>query len=433
MLGRIVFFLILASNLMALRCSDPITLLSAEFEEIKGAIFSNPRGDFAAYWLLKDAQGDKLQAAIKPNEGAWTPVTTLAENGSISNAQLLLDEGGDIDVFWIQDKNSFKRAQKKRGEPWSNSFDLLASAPSEKGQYFSEFSKEKIGLNLIPHEVNSSHVLSMFFYDKKTANLFIDPFVVAQGIYSPTFSFNKQRDLGLLVWSELVVVKGWLTNKYNYSLEGAWVKEGTSQMLRETICYLNADTIPRSTGCVIDSHDHATVIWFFKEKGEIKIKATSNREGKWSTPIQISAPMENVENARMGCDDAGNILVIWTTKRKEGEVVFCHAYKPVGEAWILAEEISLPGDSRLPELGHDHTGHFVVAWTSREKETDSVWGATLSTKDRKWSDMQKLSPEGEKCFGSALSLSESGKAYIGWVNCTHPLESKIQVAQLSVD
>ena len=301
------------------------------------------------------------------------------------------------------------------------------------GQDFStDFSKEKVCLNLIPLEINSSHFLSMMFYDKKAAKLFLEPLVEAQGIYSPTFFFNKQRDRGLLVWSELVVVKGWLTNKYTYSLEGAWVKEG-AQIYRETICYLNADTIPKLSGCVIDSHDHATVIWFFTEKGKLKLKATSNREGKWSIPVDISAPTEIVEDALVLCDDAGNILVIWTTKRKERESLFCHAYKPVGEAWILAEEISLPGDHRLPKLGHDHAGHFVVAWTFREKESDSVWGATFSTKDRKWSDIRKLSPEGEKCLGSALSFSESGKAYIGWVNFTHPLESKIQVAQLIVD
>ena len=136
MLTKIAFSLTLSAKLLALSCSNPITLSAPDQEIINVTeVTANARGDFVVYCKLTDVEGEKIQVALKPKEGSWLPFATVVQEGDVSVKDCIIDDEGNIDLFLLKGccgNQTLHWANKKWGEPWSRVFDFFHPKVSAK-------------------------------------------------------------------------------------------------------------------------------------------------------------------------------------------------------------------------------------------------------------------------------------------------------------
>ncbi len=430
MLSKIAFCLTVSAKLLALSCSNPITLSSPD-QEIVGdsEVITNARGDFTAYWKLTDVEGEKIQVAIKPKDGAWLPFTTVMKEDGASVKDLILDDSGNIDIFLVKGccgNKTLHWANKKWGEPWSNVSELSASRENmRKGLHLPYQKGMSVAMNKSRGD-NFTDFLGFILWDKTSGTCFVKPVADIYFIHSPAFGLNKQRTV-CAVWSQHEKVQGWLAQTDQYSLEAAWLREGAKDFVRERVCTFEKKTYTSNSKIAIDPKENATVVWRVDEK----IQAASRVEGKWNGPVDIASSVKNLAKLEVGCDEEGNALAVWVVKAEKKGAIWS-AYKPLGGTWTTPVEISSPGGNNLFfTLAHDHAGYFVVVWNYGAKlMIDSIYGVTFSTKDQKWSTPKRLSPDGQICKASSVAFSESGKGYLNWINVTNQKDVKVQVAEI---
>ena len=434
MLSKIAFSLTIGAKLMALSSSNPVTLSAPDQEMIGDSkIIANARGDFVLYWKLSDLEGDKVQVAVKPKDGGWLPFTTVAQDEGVSVKECILDDSGNIDIFLLKGccgNKTLHGANKKWGEPWSriSNFSQTANTISY-GEYL--VYKKNMFVSLSKSKNNYVDRLFFAFYDKENDKIFHKSLATAWSLYSSNTYLNKQRTI-CAVWEKRARIAGWFSTEDKYSLEAAWMREGTSTPALETICTLDKKTWLSFSNMdmAIDPQENATIVWTW----DGKIQAVSRAQGKWNVPVDVSSSAKNLVQLKVSCDDEGNALVVWCDKAEKRGTLWS-AYKPLGGSWTAPVEISaLSGNNKFFTVAHTHAGQFVVVWNYGIKlMMDSIYGATFSTKDQKWSAPQRLSPDGQICQNPSLAFSESGKGYLNWINITNPKDVKVQVAELRVD
>jgi len=182
----------------------------------------------------------------------------------------------------------------------------------------------------------------------------------------------------------------------------------------------------------LDAKGDSLVVWRGAVEGKEFVRAAYRPQGEsWSPATNVSTPGEHVESLRDAVDPAGNAIVAWSGDMgKEGEYGIAHAaFKPVEGSWEAPVELSANGGNAFPsDVVFDTSGNAALIWQRWDGTTDLIQ-ATYRPAGEEWEPAVDLSKEGEQSYDPVVvldapgsSTAADGNATAVWV--TEPCEGK---------
>ena len=449
MLTKIAVCIAMGAKLLALSCSNPVTI--AQYEHTKHAdekihnfqLKVNEKGDLTSFWCTKEALGSALQIAHKWKGEEWTSPAIITRAADFNWLTTHLSAQREMYVAWrvgsnFGDIKSHPICYARRtgeGHWYINSQVFNRS----EGIYFQNMVMDKEG-KLFLSGLTSNFVLDLIEAQPKhpQEDPLFQQFFKNEGYFAKVETAVGAKGTACATW--LTIEENPQTKIDHCFLECSLKRVDFPWSEPEKV-YVAAFPLNDSYGkissikTVIDSQGNPTIIWTVRESANlIKIQAISRVDGSWVGPIDLCAPTEWIYSLEAAIDDQDNILAVWKeyhVQKGGKKSVICGAYKPCQENWTPPVIISDPKiDSCDPVLAHDHRGTFVVAWMSGFGRPGRVYGSSFSKKYSAWSMPALLTPEGSLGLSPVLAFSENGEGYMAWLDCSD--QRKIQVAQLQI-
>ncbi|MBX9744928.1 MAG: hypothetical protein K2X08_06950 [Chlamydiales bacterium] len=125
--------------------------------------------------------------------------------------------------------------------------------------------------------------------------------------------------------------------------------------------------------------------------------------------------------------------MVWKTE-DEDETYIEGAYKSFQQEWIFLEKFVTKGKIDKILLRSDNKESFLVAWEEKkDRKNSGIYAIEFSDKQRMWSSILLLSPEGEFCAEPSLEFSKNGQGVLAWTKKASSFDSCIEVIELSLD
>lgn len=171
----------------------------------------------------------------------------------------------------------------------------------------------------------------------------------------------------------------------------------------------------------LDAKGDSLVVWRGAVEGEEFVRAAYRPQGEsWSPATNVSSPGEHVESLRDAVDPEGNAIVAWSGDMgKAGEYGIAHAsFKPVEGSWGAPVELSTSGGNAFPsDVVFDTGGNAALIWQRWDGTTDLIQ-ATYRPAGGEWEPAVDLSEEGKQSFDPVVVLDAPGSSTAADGNAT---------------
>jgi hypothetical protein len=171
----------------------------------------------------------------------------------------------------------------------------------------------------------------------------------------------------------------------------------------------------------LDAKGDSLVVWRGEVEGEEFVRAAYRPQGEsWSPATNVSSPGEHVQSLRDAVDPAGNAIVAWSGDMgKEGEYGIAHAaFKPVEGSWEAPVELSANGGNAFPsDVVFDNSGNAALIWQRWDGTSDLIQ-ATYRPAGEEWEPAVDLSEEGKQSYDPVVVLDAPGSSTAADGNAT---------------
>ena len=178
----------------------------------------------------------------------------------------------------------------------------------------------------------------------------------------------------------------------------------------------------RPPALAVDAGGDAVVAWVADDK----VYASFRRAGRaWQAPRALSPGSVTGDDPRVGIDDRGRALVIWTAARGSSGA-YHFALKVVARqrtgVWGTPKIVCHCGS--IAALAMNGRGLALVVWSPGR----GLWAETRSPRGR-WSARQEVSSEGTGLAYLPLAMNSRGGAVVAWLaDAPHPPYEQLAVA-----
>jgi hypothetical protein len=133
----------------------------------------------------------------------------------------------------------------------------------------------------------------------------------------------------------------------------------------------------------------------------------------WLSPVGLSNPDYNGEEAEVGIDKAGDTIAVWVHFDGSNEIIQA-AERPAGGTWGSPVDLSAPGeDAADPRLAVGAAGDAVAVWRRYDGANTRIEAASL-TPGGTWGAPVKLSAGGENAGFAGVAVDSAGDAAAVW-------------------
>ena len=159
--------------------------------------------------------------------------------------------------------------------------------------------------------------------------------------------------------------------------------------------------------------------------------------GGWETPTSLqdtfSDPTGRAQSPRLAHTDAGEVFVLWSADRGDGDRIFA-AHRQADGEWDVpgtsAQLLSSPGAEAIhPRLALGPDGMALMVW--QERNDDGPWRVRARRRTPgadDWGPIEAVSPEeGPDATNPEVDIGPSGRALAGWIEGP-PLQGRARFA-----
>lgn len=417
--------LLLANQLSALSCTEPMTISDHNFEVNPYTLrsFIHPSGSAAATWVSSSQKKEVVTLSYRRENSSWSmpEIVSKAEN-FIFWSDAYIHNNGDLSVAWKGDDFQVQFSEKKGEGAWIDPTRWV----TRPKQAFYDVKFDVVGnLVAIGRSVQKSWISS----------------IESVAIFKQSLDYqSKQEDLSSdETATELVPIQ--FTNHENGVGYVCWVKTRPSHAIMvqktrnyrfetdaEVVCKLDVGVNIHKVGMSVNSEGDC-VISYVDEKEKNGLIVTKYQDA-WAKPFLFVKQEEGFSDIQLGLDAKGNVLVV-SIVEMAGVSYLKSAYKPFGRAWVTLDSIPLPNVDRwTPEVKADGNENFVLIWKEELNKRGALFGALFSTVNRAWAAPIRLSPYEASCSNCSFGFYSPGKGYIFWEATINGFDTHIQTAQL---
>lgn len=411
--------------MLALSCSTPMTLTrfdsNSNIQSLQ--LQANDKEDILLICDLRDAEGKAFLIAQSYKGGRWIEPYVLSREVTAYSSHVYLNSEG-TGFISRQIKEGVEWAMKNPQEPWcitpyfygEEGVRLLATLLDRKGNVFL-VGAEKGYLNLSIVDPKKPCCESLFLR------------LPDRGYCAGAYTSHGKKDAIFAAWVTEQPISGWWSQSRQYTMEGAWHKEG-----RWFPCdKIHEMTLPENSKVgiikvVLDTQNNPTIVWQqYGEDKKSQLRAMTYVKDAWVGPFDLCASKEWISDVQLEFDGKDNLLVVWHSYKDKISTVYT-AYKPAGQRWMPAKEISKEWATD-PVLATDERGHFVVLWRSDE-QASPVYGSVYSDEFSAWSKPLQLTPDKMKYSHMAITFNEQGKGFVAFIHAAEKKE--LQFAEIKL-
>ncbi len=437
MLIRFIFAITLLSSAdnWALSCSDPITISDPRIDACCARIFSNEKEDVVLTWLSQQGNNEMMNVSHKTENSSWLSPETLSqwENDLYQNYCFVNSEG-DLFATWETEKGDefvTHVAEKKQGKPWEVNLNWISK---KDNLWTSDIGFDAsgnlifIGHKEIPYKPKATskfryktevNAIALLTKSPTQVDRIIETLPLEEDVYSVSDIkiILDKNGAGYAIW-------------VSHTLDGKRVMCQKIQNAHfisepESICKLE-NYIYELEATLNERGDIALVYLDNQYNGNILTKI----KDCWSKPFPFTTKEENPTDLQIAIDSSGNTMAACAMGINEGSIIKT-MYKPFGRDWAPPILFSNPNEANWnPQIKPDGNENFVLIWQKEKRNRNAIFGSSFSTTTQSWSDPQRLSSQGESCFGYTYTFSAPGKGYIAWTMSPNGFDQVVQVAEL---
>jgi hypothetical protein len=164
----------------------------------------------------------------------------------------------------------------------------------------------------------------------------------------------------------------------------------------------------------VDSTGLAIAVWTRSDGSKNLIQSsTSQSGGTWSTPVDLSASVQDAYNPQVSVDSTGLAIAVWT--RYDGSKnLIQSSTSQSGGTWSTPVDLSTSGqDANSPQVSVDSTGLAIAVWTRYDGSKNLIQSST-SQSGGTWSTPVDLSTSGQSAYNPQVSVDSTGLATAVW-------------------
>jgi hypothetical protein len=189
---------------------------------------------------------------------------------------------------------------------------------------------------------------------------------------------------------------------------GAWSTPVNLSATDRTVAY------PKVT---VDSTGLVTAIWVRSNGSHNVIQAsTSQSGGPWSTPADLSEPLEDASQPQVSASSNGLATAVWRRSNGTNQIVQSSSSQS-GGPWSTPANLSLPGRSALdPQVTVDSTGLATAVWKRPNGLSPSheIIQSSSSQSGGPWSTPADLSAPGQNASSPQVTVNSTGLLTAVW-------------------
>jgi hypothetical protein len=303
--------------------SPPQTLSTGEtIEALRLAV--NGQGNALVVWERRDGTNDRIQAALRPAGGNFSPPQTLSATGDqVTFPQVAIDESGNAIVIWARfDGTGFRLQAAFRAV--GGSFgppQTLSAAGGDVFTYQIVFDPQGNALAIWDRSDDTdSHIQAAF---RPAGGSFGPPQTISdpgQRAFAPLLAVDPQSN-AFAIW------RG--GNGTNLRIQAAFRPAGGSFGPPQTIS-ANVGGDGHAQQLLVDTRGNALAIWERHDGTNNRIQfAFRLAGGSFGPPQTLSDPGQHAFASRLAVDDQGNALAAWTRSDGTNSRVQV-AFRPAG-------------------------------------------------------------------------------------------------------
>jgi len=328
-----------------------------------------------AVWQRKNDLGKTvIQSSTSLNGGAWVPApANLSRPGKdASDPQVTVDSFGLATAVWILSdgvNSLIQSSTSLKGATWTVPVDLPGSfGESDSPQVAVDASglatavwRSDVGGDFI---VRSSTSLKGGAWTPTPPGLGLSyPFESSFAPQVSADSFGRTRAV-------------WITNTFigsgtNIVFSRSSVN-GASWTAHTTISEVTQNA--SSPQVTVDPTGRATVVWTLANGINDVIQSSTSLNGAaWTTPVDVSAPLQNAATPQVTADSTGLVTAVWKRSNGTNDVIQSSTSLN-GAAWIpaSADLSATGGDAFAPQVSASSTGLVVAVWQRKDRSGNNI-------------------------------------------------------------
>ena len=357
---------IFATNFSDEQSWKNLTVISdIRFNSVNPQVIVDETGKGMAIWIEENSSGDRLLASRYTAAGGWNDAVTLDSKVGVAvpvNPDLAVDDEGNFSIVWelaSTTGSSIKSITYSVGSGWGTKTTISSASIMGYPKIAVSHSKRKI-IVWRDETVDSKNVIKYYRQHQVdgTSDL----------ITSPIFELIAPTDDDILSHKVVLDSKGWGTV--------AWSHFSPSTGLRKMTA-----------------------------KNIIFVSSTYNNQ-----PHLLASSDRDILGWDLAVDDAGEVLVVWTTKFSDN--VSVSKFSPF-KVWSGPETINPPSSKGAsnPEIAPGTQYEFIVIWRANDSQgTPLVWVNQYSRNG--WGTGRSITSEGS--FTPKIAGDKKGRAVVIW-------------------
>lgn len=387
-------------------------------EELKDAIMPHVAvgadGKCYAAWSRYDGSSFIIQSASAAKlAGAWSLASSLSlPIGNSHFNQISIIQKTNPIVVWAQKINGKYEIQSAQmaQDVWTAPLTLSTDPTSGHNAIKPQIATNQNGQDIVVWEQFNGITNVIEVVGKKYNNPWSLPCILSDeshegfGAIDPQVAIDS-KGLAIVTWIDTA------TQTVQASMlgqNGHW----TSPLILS-----EAGASIRSPQVVMDDQGNKTVVWSRFDGTARIIQATSiSSTGQWSGPVNISAPGQDANNAKIVLDSGGNVTVVW--QRYDGVNTIVQASTkqngPV-QNWSTPVDLSSAGeDASDPQICVNSAQQLAVIW-KRSDGSNFIIQSTIKFPGNDWELPVSLSAVGQDATQPQLAIDKCGNIVAVWI------------------
>lgn len=433
--------LVSCAQVWALSCSDPVTLSDPSVIAYDPVISTNENGAAVLSWRSREGKDDRLEVSHKTPNSFWSsPEHLTSWEKDLDSHCCFINAEGDLFAKWeteIEEEKEPKAmlsrlhfAEKAKEKSWDFRFTW---APPDEEFFTSDEACDSVG-NLIfigeatvpctlkPTDVYNYKTIfsALALFSKAPGEIDLKsnilPLENSLSVSQIRIAINK-NGVGYVIWADY--------KSDNKSLMCQKIVNGNFISKPEFVCSLNE----RVSDIKADINEKGDLAIAYVDRDD-RASAIVKTENSWSPTLIFADDDDDLSEFDIAIDSSANVMIASQVTINRFEAIKT-IYKAADQPWESPILFS-SGDAECvwPDLKPDGKGNFVMIWQQAKKGRGVIFGVSFSTATRSWSDSQRLSFQGESCFGYTYNFSAPGRGYIAWIMTPNGFDTVIQVAEL---
>lgn len=356
-------------------------------------------------------------------QAEWLPPVGISEASEHTGApHVVLDSEGNATAVWDRWNGVdtvVESAYRPAGEAWGEPVDL--SEPELEGEVVPGAHNASAPRIAVDRNGN----VTVIWTRHAGTNL-----MLLQAVERPTGG-SWTAPVDIAEFSQGAAPEPWIAVDWEGNATAVWKQGGVITSSFHPFAGSWGESVPLSAGdsftpqAAMDARGDTTVVWMHYDGTHYLVESAYRPEGgEWEEPTLVSKPGEEGGNPYVALDAKGDSLVVWQGAVEGGEFVRA-AYRPQGESWSPATNVSTPGE-QVQSLRDavDPAGNAIVAW-SGDMGKEGEYGiahAAFRPVEGSWEAPVELSSNGGNAFPSDVVFDTSGNAALIWQGSDGPTD-----------